>query len=59
MAPTEIGASLGSLAAAGASVAYVSHLIRTSGRDRPHDPARVQHLVDRAPYHRLDNVLAK
>jgi len=55
----EIFMSVGSVAIAVAGLTYVAHIVRVSGRDRPHDPARLRHLIDTAPMERLDNVLAK
>lgn len=36
-----------SVAACGIGLLYVSHIVQTSGRDRPHDPKRVQQLLAR------------
>lgn len=59
MTAFEIAVGLGSIATAGAGMAYVGYLVKTSGRDRPDDPARVQRFLDTAPYERLDSVLSK
>jgi hypothetical protein len=59
MTPIEIAISLGSFATAGATLTYVSYLVKTSGRDRPHNPEAVRHLLDTAPYDRLDNILSR
>ena len=59
MTPLDLTISAGSIAIATAGVAYVVHIVRHAGRDRPNDPTRVQHLVETAPMERLDNVLAK
>ncbi len=55
----ELAISAGSVAAAASGLYYVAHIVRISGRDRPHDPARVDSMVKSAPMERLDNVLAK
>lgn len=55
----EIFLSAGSVATAIGGLAYVAHVVRTSGRDRPHDPERVDAMVKNAPLERLDNVLVK
>lgn len=59
MTPLDIMTSAACIAFAGAGVAYVAHIIRTSGRDRHEDALRVQHVIESAPYERLDNVIAK
>lgn len=59
MTPFEIALSFGSVAAAGIGLVYVAHVVKTSGRDRPHDPDAVQRLLDTAPYERLDKVLSE
>jgi hypothetical protein len=43
----EIMISAGSVAIALCGLWYVRKIIRTSGRDRPHDPERVRRLVER------------
>lgn len=58
MTPFEIAVSFGSFATAGIGLAFVAHLVKTSGRERPHDPEAVQRFVDTAPREHLDNVLA-
>ena len=45
--------------AAAGGVGFVLWVVRHSGADRGHDPARVRRLVASAPYHWLDNVLSK
>ena len=47
MLPFEIMLSVTSIVIAAASLLLVHRIIRTSGRDRPRDPARVQRLVDK------------
>ena len=42
----EIILSIASVVAAILSICYVNWIVRTSGRDRPHDPAAVQRLID-------------
>jgi len=59
MTPFESAVSFGSFVAAGIGIAYVAYVVKSSGRDRPHDPAAVQRLLDVAPYERLDKVLDK
>jgi hypothetical protein len=46
MLPFEIMLSVTSIVIAAAGLLLVHRIIRTSGRDRPRDPARVQRLVD-------------
>lgn len=55
----EIVLSAGTITAAMGGIGYVAHLVRTSGRDRPSDPARVAAMVKAAPMDRLDIVLEK
>lgn len=38
--------SAGSVIIAICGLWYVRHIVRTSGRDRPHDPERVQRFVE-------------
>lgn len=59
MGPIEFGMIAGSLLLAGVGTAYVTRLVRISGRDRPQDAERVKALIATAPYERLDNVLSK
>jgi hypothetical protein len=42
----EIIISAGSVMIAICGLWYIRHIVRTSGRDRPHDPARVKRLVE-------------
>ena len=44
----EIVLSIASVVVAVSSIFYVRWVVRTSGRDRPHDPAAVERLIDRA-----------
>lgn len=55
----EVFLSASSLSAAAFSVLYVNHLIKVSGRDRPHNPELVHEFVRTAPMERLDNVFSK
>ncbi len=56
MSEFEILANLSVAAVASCAVAYMFSVIRTSGHDRWRDPEAVQHLIQTAPYHRLNNV---
>ena len=47
MQPFEIILSVISVVVAMAGLLLVYWIVRTSGRDRPRDPARVQRLVDK------------
>ena len=42
---------------AAASVIYVRHIVKVSGRDRPHVPELVRRCIASAPLHRLKDVL--
>lgn len=55
----EIILSTGTVATTVAGIFYIARIARTSGRDRPSDPARVNAMVKAAPLHRLDRVLSK
>ncbi|SEL61913.1 hypothetical protein SAMN05444413_11214 [Roseivivax marinus] len=44
----EMTLSAGSVAGAVLGLWYVRYIVRTSGRDRPHDPEAVERLVERA-----------
>lgn len=59
MTNLEIVISAGSVVTAAATIAYVMHVARHAGRDRPHDPARVKRFVEAAPVERLQSVLDK
>lgn len=59
MTTLEIVISAGSVVTATATIAYVIHVARHAGRDRPHDPARLKRFVDAAPVERLQSVLTK
>ena len=48
MTTFEVYLSIGAVAIAIAVSLYVQHLVRTSGRDRPHDPEAVRRFIERA-----------
>ncbi len=50
MIPIEIQIALAAASVISAIVglAYVRHVVRNAGRDRPHDPERVDRMVERA-----------
>lgn len=56
MSEFEIMANLAFAAVASGVIAYMWAVIRNSGQDRWHDPKAVAHLIETAPYHRLNNV---
>lgn len=59
MAQFEIFANLAVASIASATVVYMWSVIRSSGEDRWHDPEAVAHLIETAPYHRLNNVFPR
>lgn len=59
MIPFEFALTSGAFAIALCGIAYVAFVVRTSGSDKYASPQRVKALVKKAPYDRLDNVLAK
>ncbi len=59
MTTFDIIVSVTSVAAAGVTIAYMSHLAKVSGRDRPHDPERLKRFIRNAPYHKANNVPAE
>lgn len=48
MTTFEMHLAIGLVAIAIAASLYVWHLVQTSGRDRPHDPAAVKPLIETA-----------
>ena len=56
MSEVEILANLAVAAVASGAIAYMWMVIRGSGNDRWRDPEAVAHLIETAPYHRLNNV---
>ena len=56
MSEFEILANLAFVASATGLIAFMWSVIRSSGEDRWHDPKAVAHLIETAPYHRLNNV---
>lgn len=59
MSEVEIVANVTVAAAALCAIAYMRSVIRSSGSDRWNDPEAVAHLIETAPYHRLNNVLPR
>ena len=57
MTSLEILLSSTAVAVAIAGNLYVLKVVRSSGRDRPHDPERVQKLIENAPMELLEKVL--
>lgn len=53
MTTFEVIISITSVVMAAAVIAYMRHLSRTSGRDRPHDPVRLRRFIKNAPYDAL------
>lgn len=49
--------TIGSVVSAVSGLFYIAHLVKVSGRDRPHDPERVKKFVQNAPFERLALVL--
>lgn len=56
MSEFEILANLTVAAVCSGAIIYMWQVIRISGADRWQDPDAVAHLIETAPYHRLDNV---
>lgn len=56
MSQIEIIANLTVAAVASGAIAYMLSVVRNSGHDRWRDPEAVAHLIETAPYHRLNNV---
>lgn len=54
MTTFELIVSAASVVLAGAAIAYLAHLARVSGRDRPRDPERLRRFIANAPYDLLD-----
>lgn len=48
-----------SFIAAVGGVSYVAWVVKTHGADRKADPAVARRVIEQAPYHRIDNVIAK
>ena len=59
MTPFDIAVGLVSFAIAGMGSAVVARIVRTSGRDRPHDPEVVRRLIKNAPAYRRRSVAAE
>lgn len=59
MSMFEITFNIGCFALAGASIVYLMQVVRNSGRAHRLEPARVKHLIDTAPYERLNTILSK
>ena len=59
MTMIEIALNAGALAFALSGVVFVAAVLRTSGSEHVADPQRVAHLVETAPYDRLDNVVTR
>ena len=59
MSEFEIFANLAVALCASGIIAYMWTVIRNSGEDRWHDPKAVAHLIETAPYHRLNNVFPR
>lgn len=57
MTPFELFLSVLAVVTAGLGVIYVRHIVRTSGRDRPHDPERVARTVQETDHALLERVL--
>lgn len=47
----EIVLVAGSVIFAGIGMFFVGYIVRTSGRDRPHDPEAVRKFIETAPRH--------
>lgn len=56
MSEVEIMTNLALAALSSCVIAYIWTVIRSSGEDRWRDPDAVAHLIETAPYHRLNNV---
>lgn len=48
MTTFDLYVSIGSVVIAIVGILYVFHVVRHAGRDRPHDPAAVQRLIESA-----------
>ena len=57
MTSLEILLSITAVAVAIAGNLYVLRVVRSSGRDRPYDPERVQKLIENTPMEILEKVL--
>ena len=44
----EVSLSVASIVAAASGLYYVHHIVKTSGRDRPKDPAAVLRLIEKS-----------
>jgi hypothetical protein len=59
MSEFEILVNLSVALVASGAIIYMWSVIRSSGDDRWHDPEAVAHLIETAPYHRLNNVFPR